>query len=98
MAKSPYTKEAMCARFDELNTQVEAIKAVTEPLRAKRDEIVQAHDREANALNAEIKAAEEGLFELEMERAALARAVGTIETVVEGPLIMDASTEPANGK
>ena len=101
MATPVYTKEAMRARFDELNAQVEAIKAVAGPLREKRDEIVQTQAKIADELNAEIKAKEEGLFDLEMERAMLARAVGTIETVVEGPLETGVSVpaeEPANGE
>ena len=75
MAKNPYTKEAMRARFQELDTQVDAIKSVAGPLREERDRIVQEQDRRAAELNAEIKASEEGLYDLEMERAALARAV-----------------------
>jgi hypothetical protein len=79
MAKTPYTKEAMRKRLAEVSEQAAAIKAKAAPMREARDKVVQAARKEELKLNAEIKKVEEGLFDLEMERATLARGVGTIE-------------------
>jgi hypothetical protein len=70
-----FTPEAMRARFHELKAQREAIKAVSDPIRAERDAHVQAARAKEDELTAALKAAEEGLFDLDMEMAALARAL-----------------------
>lgn len=69
------TLEEMRARFHGLGQQREAIHAQSMPLRERRDAISQAADRQVRALNEEIKALEAPLFDLDQERAALARAL-----------------------
>lgn len=72
---SPFSEDAMRARFHDLTARAEAIRAVSTPLREARDTKVNAAREAENAMNAEIKAAEAGLFEIDNERAALARAL-----------------------
>ncbi len=65
--------QAARERFHALGYQREAIKKVADPIRAKRDKHVQdARAKEAD-LNAKIKEAERGLFEIDQERAVLCR-------------------------
>jgi hypothetical protein len=63
------TREA----FDTLTKIVEQIRAVSTPLREKRDALVRAHRAEEDAINTEIARAEDGLFAAEQERAMHAR-------------------------
>lgn len=60
----------------ELEDEIKKITDVTEPLRAARDKFVQDHDIERKRLNDELKAAEEGLFDLRTEQGRIARALG----------------------
>lgn len=69
------TKEGLRARFEELTEQRDVILAVSAPLRAKRDAAVQAAREAEDALNAQIKEAETGLFEIDDERAMVVRAL-----------------------
>lgn len=78
MAK--FDKGAHQARYAELTAKANAIQAKAGPLRAARDKKVQAARKEEDALNAAIKKAEAGLFEIEQERAFLARGLSTIES------------------
>lgn len=71
-------KETQRARYWELQKQIEAIEKVANPLRAKRDKHVQAARKIEDAMNAEIKKAEEGLFDLRDEFAGVARSVGNV--------------------
>lgn len=64
------------ARFHELGAQRAHILAASVPLREQRDAITQAADKQAAELNAAITDAERGLFEIDMERGSLARALG----------------------
>lgn len=61
------------ARFDELTVKKAAIHAVSDPLRAARDKFVNEAKEFEEKANAEIRDAEAGLFELDQERAMLAR-------------------------
>ena len=70
-----FTEEAMRARFHELGALSDEKLAVSTPLREQRDAIVQAAREQEDALNAQIAEAEEGLFDIDMERGALARAL-----------------------
>lgn len=79
-----FTEDAMRARFAELTQAREAILAISTPLRQSRDAAVNAARDAETAMNAEIKAAEAGLFEIDMERGALARALKGQTGDVEG--------------
>ena len=76
--RGQFHPENMRKRFHELGRKREAIMAKVTPLRAQRDKIVQEADAKAKALADQFKKIEkdEGLFDLDMERAALARALG----------------------
>jgi predicted nucleic acid-binding Zn-ribbon protein len=78
------TKEGLRARFEELTTQVEAIRAVSGPLRLARDEMVNDHRQAEQDADAEIRMAEEGLFDAEQERAMIVRALNGKTSVPEG--------------
>jgi uncharacterized protein (DUF3084 family) len=67
--------DKMRARFHALGKKREAIRAKADPIREKRDKLAQKHEREIAKANAEVKAAEKGLFDIEQERAMLARAL-----------------------
>lgn len=63
------------ARFAELQGLIDAKHAISDPLRAERDAFVNdARAREA-AMNANIAAAEEGLFDLKQELALICNAL-----------------------
>lgn len=70
------TKELLRARFDELNKQRDAILAASGPLREERDRLVNDARARENEINARIKEAERGLYEIDCDRAMLARALG----------------------
>jgi vacuolar-type H+-ATPase subunit D/Vma8 len=69
----------MRLRFAELREQIATIEAVSTPLRQKRDAIhanAQALADTAAPLDAQIAAAEAGLYEAKNEMAVLSRALG----------------------
>lgn len=69
------TPEQMRARFHELGNQREKILAESTPLRQVRDAIVREVEPRIKELERQFKKIEEPLFDLDMERAALARAL-----------------------
>ena len=71
-----FSTDAMRARFKANRAEREAILAKSGPLRATRDQLDQEHRAKINGLDAEIKAAEAGLFDLDNEAGALVRALG----------------------
>lgn len=71
-----FSKEAHIKRRDEIEAKVAKIRDKSGPLRLKRDKHVQAAAKREDEMNAEIAKAEKGLFDLEQERAFLARALG----------------------
>lgn len=62
-------------RFATLGKQRDAILAKSGPLRAARDTLVAASQPKERALHKQIVAAEQGLYDIDMERGALARAL-----------------------
>lgn len=76
--RSQFSPDNMRKRFHELGAKRESILARTMPLRAQRDAIVQAAESKAKALADQFKQIEkdEGLYDLDMERGMLARALG----------------------
>lgn len=67
--------EEMRARFHELTQQATAIQAKVKPLRVQHEAILRAHEQTVRPLERQIKALEAPLHEIDMERAALARAL-----------------------
>lgn len=76
--RSPYSPENMRKRFDELTAKKAEIEARTMPLKASRDKILQEADAAARAIAEQFKAIEkaENLYEIDMERGRIARALG----------------------
>lgn len=64
------------ARWDELHEVREKILAVATPLRQARDSLVQDSAARIKALDVSIREAEKGLYEIENERAHIARKLG----------------------
>jgi hypothetical protein len=78
-------------KFDALNAKVAEIRAVSTPLREKRDEVVRGHRVEEAALNAEIAKVEDGLFGIEQERAMWARQLSGNQSVSAEPMTRPAA-------
>jgi len=70
------TDDLLKARLQEVKEQVDARMAVVMPLREKRDKFIADTDKKVQQMNAEIKEAEEGLFDLRMEHGRLAKVTG----------------------
>jgi predicted nucleic acid-binding Zn-ribbon protein len=71
-----FDQKKLRARFAELTKKHDAIRAKSTPLRDSYDKTVQANRAREDDLAAKVKAAEKGLYEIEMERAMIARALG----------------------
>jgi hypothetical protein len=71
-----YNPEKMRARFHDLTAKDAKIRAKADPLREARDKVAARHAKEIAVHNKKVRAAEEGLFDIEQERAMLARALG----------------------
>ena len=70
-----FSPENLRKRFAELTDKAAGIRKVSDPLRAKRDAHVQKAREGEDKMNADIKAAEKGLFEIEQERGMIVRAL-----------------------
>jgi hypothetical protein len=70
------TPEQMKKRFWTLKEKRDAIWAKRDPIRETRDRLSIKHAKEMEAANKKVRAAEEGLFDIEQEMASLARACG----------------------
>lgn len=66
----------MEARFWELSKRRDDKRAKADPIRAKRDKLSEKHAKEMAAANAEVRAAEKGLYDIEQEIAMIGRALG----------------------
>lgn len=64
------------ARFADRGTDRDAALAVSAPLRAERDALVASTADRVAALDVRIAEAEAGLFDIDQERALIARALG----------------------
>jgi hypothetical protein len=71
-----FDPDSMRKRFHELGAQHDAILAKSAPLRAKRDQAVALYESVAKPFEAQIREAEAGLYEIDKERAFIARALG----------------------
>ena len=65
----------MRKRFKELEAEREAILAKSAPLRAKRDQAVALYESVVKPIEAQIREADAGLFEIDNERGMIARAL-----------------------
>ena len=70
------SRASIRARFAELGAKREEILAASGPIRAERDKLLQETEKAEEALNVKIREAEKGLYELDVERGMLARAIG----------------------
>ncbi len=68
--------ESLRARFALLGEQRDGMIAMSAPLRDQRDAIARDAQAEIKALDEQIENAEAGLFDLDQERALIARALG----------------------
>lgn len=63
-------------RFAELTRQYEAKDAKRAPLQAKRDKYMETVGKKLADFDKQIIVANKGMYEIEMERAAISRALG----------------------
>lgn len=70
-----YTEAGMRKRFHENRVERGKILAVSVPLREARDKLSQETDKKLKEMNAAIKKAEVGLYELDVEAGVLVRAL-----------------------
>lgn len=71
-----FTKDGLKARYLELNKLRTKIKAKSDPLRAERDALVADYQPRERKLHGAIKAAEQGLYDIDQEAALIAKALG----------------------
>lgn len=71
-----FTEEALRARQAEVKAEIAEIEAVTGPMRAERDALVQEAEIKRRAMDEKLKEAEAPLFDLKREQAMIARALG----------------------
>lgn len=70
-----FDPNTMRDRFRVLAEQKASIEQTLAPLQAKRDELRQAYDAQVRPLEEQIKAASAPLFNIDQERAVIARAL-----------------------
>ena len=63
-------------RFHSLTAKAMAIRAKSDPIRKKRDATSANHAKIIGEMNKKLRDAEDGLYEIEQERAMIARALG----------------------
>lgn len=71
-----FSPEVLRKRFHENRDERDAILAKSTPLREERDRLIHQNNDRIAELNAQIKEAEAGLFDLDMEAGTLVRALG----------------------
>lgn len=76
MANSPFSREAMTARFWEVKAEHDALQAQMEPLRATQAEIANYRRDEEVVINQQLKALNAEAAPLADEMAMLSRALG----------------------
>jgi hypothetical protein len=70
-----FSPDNLRRRFHELSAQRNAKLGASGPLRMQRDALIAQHEADIAQLNAHIKDAEAGLYEIDVERGALVRAL-----------------------
>lgn len=68
--------EEMRKRFKELTSAVGEVRVRTTPLRAARDKLLNETQVKLQKMESEYMEIEKGLYDMEQDRAALARALG----------------------
>jgi hypothetical protein len=71
-----FTQDSMRARLQTLNKAREKILAKSTPVRAARDAFVAEMTAREAEMNTAVREAEAGLFDIDMERGLLTRALG----------------------
>lgn len=71
-----FDNDAMRKRFHDLGRQRDTIMGSLAPLIQKRDEAIAAHEAVMRPIEAEIKAVRAPLYDIDQERALIARALG----------------------
>jgi hypothetical protein len=71
-----FDPDTMRKRFHELGTQREAILEKSAPLRERRAQAVALYESVVKPLEAQIREAEAGLYEIDKERGFIAKALG----------------------
>jgi len=71
-----FNRDHMRKRFQDLAAKREKILAAATPLRESRDAKIQKHTKEVETANKAIQTAEKGLYDIDQERAMIARALG----------------------
>lgn len=71
-----FSPDKLRARFAELTKQYEAKDAKRAPIQAERDKYMETVGKKLAGFDDRIRAANKGLYEIEMERAAISRALG----------------------
>lgn len=71
-----FSPDKLRARFAELTRKYEAQDAKRAPIQQARDKYMETHGRKLADFDDRIRKANAGLYEIEMERAAIARALG----------------------
>jgi hypothetical protein len=74
--EDPYSPQAMMAEFHSLKNRIGIVESISGPLREDRDAFVNAAREKELAMNAKIRSAEEGLYDMKRRLAILARALG----------------------
>lgn len=72
----PTDKSQLRMRFHELRRRIGEVEAVSTPIRQQRDELLASVRDQELALNEQIRAAEDGLFDMKQEMAMISRALG----------------------
>ena len=76
MAEVDFRPETLKTRFWELNVQRDALLAESAPLRAELEAVATEMREKEETIRRKIKAIEEPLYNIDMERGMLARALG----------------------
>ena len=66
----------MRKRFHDLGAKKASIEAKSAQLRKRRNDLIAQHTADVKALEAEIRTAEGGLYDIDVERGFIAKALG----------------------
>jgi hypothetical protein len=75
MSTMDFSPDNLRKRFHDLGVQRAAKLAVSSPIRAERDAEVARHNAVMESLKARVQEAEAGLYDIDVERGMLARAL-----------------------
>lgn len=75
---SIYSPDKLRERYDRLMDRKERIVEAAAPIRDERDALAAEYEKKDSALRAQLKKEEEGLYDIDVELAIIARALGRI--------------------